>query len=147
MSTLAPSLNAWYVLAAVIAAVFTALGVMGTQWYNHRTAKDAEDVADRHRAREDDALSDRINRLVQEEADKRIAVIKTDFELKIIRAEVRHQDQLTSMRLEFETKLKEQARKIGALASSLEIRGCDVVDCPNRVKVDGFIKVGGTDSD
>ena len=145
--TLTMDLNLWYVIAALIAAVFGAAGVIGTQWYNRARAKAAVVADTGRREREDDLLSDLLNRLVQEEADKRISVIKMDFELKMTKAEVAHQKELTGMRKEFEGKLQKQAEQIGALARSLSIRGCDLVDCPNRVKTAGFIAVGGTDAD
>ena len=152
--SLTGSAETLYLLIAVFSASFAALGVLGTQWYNRLAARRAANASAREaeaaasqRNREDDILSDRINRLVQEEADKRIAVLNTNFELKMAESELEHQKQLTAVRIEFESKMREQSRKIGALEQALRTRGCDVLNCPNRRESDTAIKVGGTDTE
>lgn len=69
------------------------------------------------------AASDRIIRLIEQEAEKRVQVVRTEFQLKIAQMELAHKQEFDEMKAAFEREIQE-----------LRNRGldCSVPDCPNR---------------
>lgn len=86
--------TSWQDVALLVGIVATMAGVGGAMLRSRLDSKAAEAAA-----------SDRIIRLVEVEADKRVQVVRTEFELKIAQMELTHRDQLTAMRVDFEGQL------------------------------------------
>lgn len=84
-------LNSWQDLAIIIGIVATIAGISGGFIRSRLDRKSAEQ-----------ATGDRIIRLVQEEAEKRVEVVRTEFALQIAQMELKHRDELESMRADFE---------------------------------------------
>jgi hypothetical protein len=95
------SLNSWQdvaVLVGVVSALFTILGGLITASFNRRKSLIEKKSAD-------DAASDRLIRLIETEAEKKVEIVRTEFKLQIAEAQLEHSRQLTAMRTDFEKQL------------------------------------------
>ena len=88
------SLTSWQDIA-ILTGIVAALAGVGGAALKARLDKRQADAA----------ASDRIIRLVEVEAEKRVEVVRTEFALKIAEMELAHRDQIASMRQAFETQL------------------------------------------
>lgn len=89
------SITSWQevaVLVSIVGAVFALLGGLVKSYIDKRNS--------------DASTQDRIIRLVEVEADKRVEIVRTEFKLQIAEMQLRHQKELTSMRNEFDRQLK-----------------------------------------
>lgn len=88
------TISTWQELAVLITIVATVAGIGGGVIRSRIDSKSAEQ-----------ASSDRLIRLIETEADKRVEVVRTEFQLTIANMELKHRDELTAMRSEFERQL------------------------------------------
>lgn len=94
--------NSWSDLAVIVGAgtaFFTILGGFITTTFNRRKAQIDQGKADAE-------ASDRLIRLIEQEADKRVEIVRTEFKLQIAEMQLEHAKQLTAMRQDFERQLK-----------------------------------------
>lgn len=89
------AISSWQELAILITIVAAIAGVGGGM-IRSRLDKRSSDAA----------ASDRLIRLVEEEATKKVEVVRTEFALIIANMELKHRDELTAMRTDFEGQLK-----------------------------------------
>lgn len=82
-----------------IAALSTALGAGVSAVYTKHKAKLERAVAD-------DNASDRIIRLIEVEAEKKVEIVRTEFKLEIAQIKLQHAEEIKAMREEFESQLK-----------------------------------------
>lgn len=87
---------------SVIAALFTALMgaasiVAGITYNRLKSRIDAQSA--------DDAASDRIIKLVEQEAEKRVQIVRIEFELKIAQMQAEHAQQIADLRKDYEHRL------------------------------------------
>lgn len=99
------------VIAGVAATLSAALGALIKGKVDHANAEAA--------------ASDRLIRLIETEADKRVDVVRAEFELKIREMELAHKQELDDLRCDFE-------REIDAIRSSVHL-ACEVEGCSGRV--------------
>lgn len=106
------TLTSWTDVAIIVGIASTLAGLAGAMVKAKIDSKGAEAAA-----------SDRIIRLIEQEAEKRVQVVRTEFQLKIAEMELAHRSQLVEMKAEFEREIK-----------GLRDRGmdCSVANCPNR---------------
>lgn len=71
------------------------------------------------------AASDRLIRLIETEADKRVQIVRAEFELKIAEMELAHRAELEELTARFE-------REIQEIRDSVHL-ACDVPGCRGRV--------------
>jgi len=130
--------------AAAVSVLAAALGALGTQFYNRRRDSREKRVIKREQQAADDVASERLIKLIEREADKRVAIVRAEFELIIaklkleqLQKDVAKAAELTAIRADFE-------RQIAEIKQAGETYRCDVApDCDLRHK--GEIKAGGTD--
>lgn len=132
------SLDKLALLASALAGVSAALGVVGTQVFNWARARStskkeatemavASKKADLDKEAADDAASDRLIGLIGQEADKRVAIVRAEFELAIANLKLEHAKELNTVRADFE-------REIATVRQSAETYHCDVAPtCLHRV--------------
>lgn len=89
------AISSWQELAILVTIVAALAGVSGGVIKSRLDSKGAEQ-----------ASSDRLIRLIETEADKRVEVVRTEFQLTIANMELKHQAELTAMRTDFEKQLK-----------------------------------------
>lgn len=89
------TISSWADLAIIIGICSTLAAILGGV-VKSRIDKKAADAQ----------ASDRIIRLVEVEADKRVEVVRTEFKLQIAEMQIDHQRQLTAMRDDFEKQVK-----------------------------------------
>lgn len=89
------TITSWQELAIVVTIVAALAGVTGGIIKSRLDSKNAEQ-----------ASSDRLIRLIEEEADKRVEVVRTEFKLQIAEMQLEHQKQMNTMRQDFEKQLK-----------------------------------------
>lgn len=89
------TISSWQELAILVTIVAAVAGVGGGMIRSKLDKRSA-----------DDAASDRIIRLIETEADKKVEVVRTEFALIIANMELKHRDELTAMRMDFEGQLK-----------------------------------------
>jgi F0F1-type ATP synthase membrane subunit b/b' len=102
MTTSGWTISSWQdvaILVGVLGTLFALLGGVVTTAYTNRKSKIEKQSAD-------DAASDRLLRLVEQESEKKIEIVRTEFRLIIADMELKHRDELTAMRLDFEAQLK-----------------------------------------
>ena len=119
------TVSSWQELA-VIVGIFSAMaGVAGGVIRSRIDKKSAEAAA-----------SDRIIRLIEQEAEKRVEVVRTEFELKIVQMELAHKQQLDDMRVSFERELNElrDARQLVCNVATCEGRIVTVPKRPEQAK-------------
>lgn len=112
MSSAGFSITSWQELAILVGIVSALAGVTGSLVRSRIDRKGAEAAA-----------SDRIIRLVEVEADKRVAVVRTEFELKIAQMQLQHRDEIHAMRSTFEKQIREIKKQYVE---------CPVAECPHR---------------
>lgn len=54
----------------------------------------------------DDAQADRLIRLAEEEAEKRVSIVRTEFELKMAQSELTHRDEMKVLRDHLEGEIR-----------------------------------------
>lgn len=108
------TINSWQELAILVGIASAIAGTAGAMIKAKIDSKSAEAAA-----------SDRIIRLIEQEADKRVAVVRTEFELKIAQMQLEHRDEIHAMRSNFEKQIREIKR---------QYIDCPVLDCPHRPK-------------
>lgn len=89
------AISSWQELAILVTIVAALAGVSGGVIKSRLDSKGAEQ-----------ASSDRLIRLIETEADKRVEVVRTEFALTIANMELKHRDELTAMRTDFEKQLR-----------------------------------------
>lgn len=89
------TISSWQDLAIIIGIISAAAGVMGG-FIRSKLDKKSSDAA----------ASDRIIRLVEVEADKRVEVVRTEFKLQIAEMQLEHGRQIEAMRNDFEKQVK-----------------------------------------
>lgn len=80
------------ILIGIVASIAGALGVAGKSWLDKRAS--------------DAAATDRIIRLVEVEAEKRVEVVRTEFKLQIAEMQLTHREQMDSLKADFERRIK-----------------------------------------
>lgn len=117
-------------LGDLAVALGVVVALFGLWWGLLRNRRDGKTA--------DDAAQDRLLKLIEEEAEKRVKLVRTDLELKIAEQELEHQREMRSMRREFEDRLS-------AMRRDLETYRCDnaAAGCPNR-RI-GDLRPEGTD--
>lgn len=118
-------------LLTIVATSFTVLGIVGTLIYNRFKNKREDQAAD-------DEASDRLIALITQEADKRVAIVRAEFELAIAELKLEHAKELNSVRADFQ-------RQIAAVQENADAYRCDVVPCASRRRREPSRKAGGTD--
>ena len=96
------TINTWQDVAVLIAAVsafFTIVGGIFATAYNRRKSRIDQ-------AKADSDASDRLIRLIEQEAEKKVEIVRTEFKLQIAEMQLEHAKQLTAMRQDFERQLK-----------------------------------------
>jgi hypothetical protein len=96
------TIGSWQDVALVATIAATLTGVvasLGTNLYNKHRAQIETQAADQ-------AASDRLIRLIETEADKRVEIVRTEFKLQIAEMQLEHQRELTAMRTDFEKQVK-----------------------------------------
>lgn len=106
------AITSWQELAIIVGVASTIAAIAGGLIRASIDRKTAEASA-----------SDRIIRLIEQEAEKRVEIVRTEFKLKIAEMELAHRSQLVEMKAEFEREIRE-LRNRG--------RDCAAADCPNR---------------
>lgn len=94
MSTQGWTIASWQELAVIVSivgALFALLGGMTKTWIDKRGA--------------DASAQDRIIRLVEVEAEKRVEVVRTEFKLQIAEMQLEHRNQIDAMRADFDKQL------------------------------------------
>lgn len=96
------TINTWQDVAVLIAAVSAFFSIVGgvVATYLNRRKSNIE------QAKADDDASDRLIRLIEKEADKRVEIVRTEFKLQIAEMQLEHAKQLTTVRQDFERQLK-----------------------------------------
>lgn len=89
------SITSWQELALTIGIVSAIAGVLGGLIKSRLDQKGA-----------DAAASDRLIRLIETEADKRVEVVRTEFKLQIAEMQLEHSKELAAVRAEFEKQVK-----------------------------------------
>lgn len=123
----------WAILVTLIGAVFTALGITGTQFYNRIASRRSDKAAD-------DEASDRLIALIEREADKRVAIVRAEFELAIANLKLEHAKELNLVRSDFTVQIAE-------IKQDAEAFRCDIAPTCKKRHGREVIKVGGTDSE
>jgi hypothetical protein len=106
------AITSWEELALLISIVAAIAGVGGGMIKSGIDRKTAEASA-----------SDRIIRLIEQESEKRVEVVRTEFKLKIAEMQLEHRSELETVKADFEREIRE-----------LRNRGseCSAANCPNR---------------
>jgi hypothetical protein len=96
---------------AAVSALFTILGIVGNQYYNRRRSNREEETLEITAAKlkedSEQEANDRLIKLIQREADKKVDVVKTEFELRSLRMQASYSKQLTQVRKALERKIAE----------------------------------------
>lgn len=88
------TINSWQELAIAIGIVATISGITGgviRSWLDRRKATTEQ--------------QDRIIRLVETEAEKRVEIVRTEFKLQIAEMQLEHRNQIDNMRNDFEKQI------------------------------------------
>ncbi|NTW29452.1 MAG: hypothetical protein HGA39_08850 [Coriobacteriia bacterium] len=99
----------------------------------------------------DDAASERLIRLVEREAEKKVSVVRLELEVQLKQQEVNHLKELEKMRAEHrrerDSMRESLERQISDLRGELEEYRCfNAPTCETRRrKISDPVKVGGTD--
>lgn len=95
------TINTWQDVAVLIAAVSAFFSIVGgvIATYLNRRKSNIE------QAKANDDASDRLIRLIEQEADKKVEVVRTEFKLVIAELKLQHAKELTAMRQDFENQL------------------------------------------
>lgn len=89
------NISSWQELAIIVSIVAALAGVTGGVIKSRLDSKTVEQ-----------ATSDRVIRLVEVEAEKRVEYVRTEFKLQIAEMQLEHRTQLEAMRTDFEKQLK-----------------------------------------
>lgn len=115
------TISSWQDIALVLGLMTALAGVLGslaTSAYTRRKSSIESQAAEV-------AASDRIIRLIEQEAEKRVEVVRTEFQLKIAEMQLAHKNEIEDMRNQFERELDE-LRSAQALV-------CTVDGCAGRI--------------
>ena len=88
------TINSWTDIALAAGVLATASGIFGSMIRSKLDARKADADA-----------SDRIIRLVEVEADKRVEIVRTEFKLQIAEMQLEHKSEIDAMRSEFEKQI------------------------------------------
>lgn len=89
------TVSSWQDLAIIVGIASAVAGVIGAML---RSALDKRKV--------ETAASDRLIRLAEVEAEKRVEVVRTEFKLKLAELQLEHRTEIDAMRAEFDKQLK-----------------------------------------
>ena len=121
-------------LVGIVGVLSAALSSLGTQFYSRRRDSREKRVIKREQQAADDIASDRLIRLAEEVADKRVAVMRVDFELIIANLKL---EQLAKDAAK-ERELAELRAQIAAIRQDAEKYHCDLAPAcdqnPSRAK-------------
>lgn len=87
------------ILCGILATLSSVLGGLLGIKFNSRKSKIDQQAAE-------DQASDRLIRLIETEADKKVEIVRTEFRLEIAELKLAHSSELSSMRQDFEKQLK-----------------------------------------
>lgn len=85
----------WQDVAIIVGIAATLSGIIGAMLRSWLDRKNAETAA-----------SDRLIRLAEVEAEKRVEIVRTEFKLQIAEMALQHRTEIDSMRADFEKELK-----------------------------------------
>ncbi len=94
------SIASWSDVALLIGICSALAGITGGMIRSRLDRKSAEE-----------ASSDRLIRLIEAEAEKRVEIVRTEFKLQITEIQLEHRTQIDAMRSEFERELKSLKRE------------------------------------
>lgn len=136
------ALDHWQDVAAlvgIVATLFTVLGIAGTQFYTRRKDKREDKLDERDQQEAEAQANARLIDLITQEADKRVEIVRAEFKVQLLERDMKHAEELTSMRRDFET-------QIATIRDNAELYRCDLAPtCKKRPGAVAEIKVGGTD--
>jgi hypothetical protein len=89
------TIASWNELAILIGIISVISGILGGL-IRYRLDKGKADVA----------ASDRLIVLIEKEADKKVSIVRTEFQLKLADLELKHRDEIAQMRNDFEAQIK-----------------------------------------
>lgn len=94
------TISSWQELAVLVAIVSAVAGVLGGVIKSRIDAKTASEAA-----------SDRLIRLIETEAEKKVEIVRTEFKLQIAELQLQHQSEIAAMRTDFEAQLKKLSKE------------------------------------
>lgn len=94
------TIGSWQDLAIIVGIASAMAGVIGGLVRARLDRKSAEAAA-----------SDRLLRLVETEAEKKVEVVRTEFKLQFAELQLSHQAELASMRADFDKQVKSLKRE------------------------------------
>ncbi len=111
---------------SLFGAVCAGLGILGSQFYNRRRDKREVRVIKREQQAADDIASERLIGLIEREADKRVQIVRAEFELIIATLKLEQAVAMNKMRADFD-------KQIAEVRAAGETFRCDVApDCEHR---------------
>lgn len=89
------TVSSWQDIAILVGIAATVSGIIGATLRSWIDRKNAEAAA-----------SDRLIRLAEVEAEKRVEIVRTEFKLQIAEMQLQHRSEIDSMRADFEKELR-----------------------------------------
>jgi hypothetical protein len=134
------ALDSWQDIAAlvgILGVLFTCLGILGTQFYTRRRDSREKRVIKREQQAADDIASDRLIKLAEAVAEKKVAFVRAEFQLIIANLKLDHANELTAMRADFD-------QQLATIRRDHETYRCDVAPTCKRRHHGQDLAVGGT---